>query len=144
MFNTKSKNLHFAHFDIAGFSYWEGCMVMNQLKIGDEVQLVREENNKFDPYAVAIMFDGYKLGYIPRTNNEQFCALMDQGHSIIFEAHIHGPALGELGQRADLVVVPSADQHGIDLDFFEARIQRITPDSHMEHQVSVIVYLKRA
>ena len=110
MFNTKSKNLHFAHFDIAGFSYWEGCMVMNQLKIGDEVQLVREENNKFDPYAVAIMFDGYKLGYIPRTNNEQFCALMDQGHSIIFEA----------------------------------RIQRITPDSHMEHQVSVIVYLKRA
>jgi hypothetical protein len=44
MFNTKSKNLHFAHFDIAGFSYWEGCMVMNQLKIGDEVQLVREEN----------------------------------------------------------------------------------------------------
>ena len=64
MFNTKSKNLHFAHFDIAGFSYWEGCMVMNQLKIGDEVQLVREENNKFDPYAVAIMFDGYKLGYI--------------------------------------------------------------------------------
>ncbi len=85
-------------------------MVMNQLKIGDEVQLVREENNKFDPYAVAIMFDGYKLGYIPRTNNEQFCALMDQGHSYIFEA----------------------------------RIQRITPDSHMEHQVSIIVYLKRA
>ena len=85
-------------------------MVMNQLKIGEEVQLVREENNKFDPYAVAIMFDGYKLGYIPRTNNEQFCALMDQGHSNIFEA----------------------------------RIQRITPDSHMEHQVSVIVYLKKA
>ena len=110
MLNTKSKNLHFAHFDIAGFSYWEGCMVMNQLKIGDDVQLVREENNKFDPYAVAIMLDGYKLGYIPRTNNEQFCALMDQGHSSIFEA----------------------------------RIQRITPDNHMEHQVSVIVYLKRA
>ena len=85
-------------------------MVMNQLKIGYELQLVREENNKFDPYAVAIMFDGYKLGYIPRTNNEQFSALMDQGHSNIFEA----------------------------------RIQRITPDSHMEHQVSVIVYLKKA
>ena len=59
-------------------------MVMNQLKIGDEVQLVREENNKFDPYAVAIMFDGYKLGYIPRTNNEQFCAFMDQGSKEVF------------------------------------------------------------
>ena len=47
------------------------------------------------------------LGYIPRTANEQFCALMDQGYS----------------------------------DMFEARIQRITPDSHMEHQVGVIVYL---
>jgi hypothetical protein len=50
------------------------------------------------------------LGYIPRTANEQFCALMDQGYS----------------------------------DMFEARIQRITPDSHMEHQVGVIVYLKKA
>lgn len=110
MFNTKSKKLHFAHFDIAGFSYWEGCMIMGQLNIGDEVKLVREEDNKFDPYAVAIMYDGYKLGYIPRTANEQFCALMDQGHSNIFEA----------------------------------RIQRITPDSHMEHQVGVIVYLKKA
>lgn len=50
------------------------------------------------------------LGYIPRTTNVQFCALMDQGYS----------------------------------DMFEARIQRITPDSHMEHQVGVIVYLKKA
>lgn len=28
-------------------------------------------------------------------------------------------------------------------NIFEARIQRITPGSHMEHQVSVIVYLKK-
>ena len=110
MFHTKSQNVHFAHFDIAGFSYWEGCMVMHKLEIGTKVELVREADNRFDPYAVAVHFDGYKLGYIPRTANEQFCALMDQGYS----------------------------------DMFEARIQRITPDSHMEHQVGVIVYLKKA
>ena len=110
MFNTKSQNLHFAHFDIAGFSYWEGCMVMHRLKIGTKVALVRERDNRFDPYAVAVHFDGFKLGYIPRANNEQFCALMDQGYS----------------------------------DMFDARIQRVTPDSHMEHQVGVIVYLKKA
>ena len=110
MFNTRTQNVHFAHFDIAGFSYWEGCMVMHRLKIGTKVELVREADNRFDPYAVAVHFDGFKLGYIPRTNNEQFCALMDQGYS----------------------------------NMFDARIQRVTPDSHMEHQVGVIVYLKKA
>ena len=67
-------------------------------------------SNMFHTKSQNVHFDGYKLGYIPRTANEQFCALMDQGYS----------------------------------DMFEARIQRITPDSHMEHQVGVIVYLKKA
>lgn len=110
MHNTKSHNAHFAHFDIAGFSYWEGCMVMDRLKIGTKLELVREMDNRYDPYAVAIHFDGYKLGYIPRFENEQFCTLMDQGYS----------------------------------NAFEARVQRVTPDNHMEHQIGVIVYLKKA
>ena len=61
MFNTKSKNLHFAHFDIAGFSYWEGCMVMNQLKIGDEVQNSRVWLNSF-------IGDKAKLTITPKTD----------------------------------------------------------------------------
>ena len=81
MHNTRSHNVHFAHFDIAGFSYWEGCIVMDRLKIGTKLELVREMDNRYDPYAVAINFDGYKLSYIPRFENEQFCALMDQGYS---------------------------------------------------------------
>jgi ribonuclease HII len=64
MFNTKSQNLHFAHFDIAGFSYWEGCMVMHRLKIGTKVALVRERDNRFDPYAVAVHFDKITEGLI--------------------------------------------------------------------------------
>ena len=54
---TKSNNLHFAHFDIAGFSYWEGCLVMHRLKIGTKVDLIREPDNRHDPYAVAVRFD---------------------------------------------------------------------------------------
>ena len=45
MFHTRSENVHFAHFDVAGFSYWEGCMVMHKLKIGTKVELVTVESN---------------------------------------------------------------------------------------------------
>ena len=57
---------HWINFDIAGFSYYDGCMVLNELKPGMQLQLVNEENNKFDPYAVAVYYNDYKLGFIPR------------------------------------------------------------------------------
>ena len=60
------KKVHLTNFHIAGFGYWEGCEAFEQLKIGTRLDLIREEDNPFDPYAVAIYYGEYKLGFIHR------------------------------------------------------------------------------
>lgn len=41
-------------FHLAGFAYCDGLDVIEELKLGQTVQLVREEGNPHDPDAVAI------------------------------------------------------------------------------------------
>ena len=76
---------------------------------GKKVRLEREEDNKHDPYAVAIWFGENKLGFIPRDMNQDLSKFLEMGYT----------------------------------DIFDARIQRVAPDEHPEHQVSVIIYLNR-
>lgn len=40
---------------------------LSKLTIGTEVNLVAEPHNAYDPNAVMVMFNGQKLGYIPKT-----------------------------------------------------------------------------
>lgn len=63
---NKTINRHLSHFNIAGFTYWEGCIAFQELKVGSQLRLVREADNKFNPYAVAIYYENTKLGFIPR------------------------------------------------------------------------------
>ena len=51
--------------NIAGFTYGEGCIVMEELKVGTELTLVRDRYNKFAPLAIAVYYKNSKLGYIP-------------------------------------------------------------------------------
>lgn len=82
------KKTHLTNFHIAGFAYWEGCEAFESLKIGTKLQLEREEDNKFDPYAVAIYFDGLKLGFIPREHNHDISKFLDMGWNDLFEVRI--------------------------------------------------------
>ena len=59
------EKIHLDNYHIAGFSYWDGSEAFEHLHIGTKLDLVREEDNRFDPYAVAIYFEDYKLGFIP-------------------------------------------------------------------------------
>ena len=47
---------HLMNCRIAGFSYWDGAEAFEKLKIGTPLDLVREPDNRFDPYAVAIYY----------------------------------------------------------------------------------------
>lgn len=105
----KSDKEHFINCNVAGFTYHEGCEVLNQMKFGDVVTLVREDENEHDSKAVALFFNDVHIGYIPRNENDMLAKLMDLGW-------------GEM---------------------FEARIQSLDPTAHPEHQIGVIVYIKR-
>ncbi len=88
MVNTKiMKKRHFLHCRLAGFTYYEGPEVFEQLKIGTRLSLQYEKDNKFDPYAVAVYFGEAKLGFIPREHNHEISKFLEMGYHL-FETQI--------------------------------------------------------
>lgn len=64
---------------VVGFQYYEGVRLWPRLNLGDPVTLVREPDNPHDAKAIALYWQGEKLGYIPRCDNAVIANLMDQG-----------------------------------------------------------------
>ncbi|WP_434980444.1 HIRAN domain-containing protein [Daejeonia sp. YH14] len=65
---------------VAGTSYQnltdiEEKIILNESKL----ELKREPKNEYDEFAVAVFFEGHKLGYIPRSKNQTIARLMDAG-----------------------------------------------------------------
>ena len=83
------KRRHFSNFDIAGFTYWDGAIVFNELKIGTQLRLERENENQYDPKAVAIYLGEYKLGFVPRCENDHISKLCEAGYGNIFDVCIN-------------------------------------------------------
>ncbi|HEL2683970.1 HIRAN domain-containing protein [Streptococcus suis] len=75
-------------FHLAAFAYYDGLDVIDQLKPGTPVQLVGEPSNPHDSEAVAIFYQGTKLGYIPSDKNSLISRLIYFGHGDILEARI--------------------------------------------------------
>ena len=73
-------NNYFANFNIAGFMYYDGVDVFQELKIGTELKLVPEPENKHDEYAVALYYGEHKLGFIPRGTNREIGKLLHFGY----------------------------------------------------------------
>ena len=80
-------------------------MALENLKIGTPLKLVREEENKFDPYAVAIYYEDYKLGYIPRGENEMICKFLDLGYADIFDLRVQRISLDAHPEKQVGVIV---------------------------------------
>jgi len=64
---------------LAGFQYYGGKQVWTEMHEGDVLELVREPQNSHDPRAVRVEWQGIKLGYVPRRDNEAVARLMDRG-----------------------------------------------------------------
>lgn len=62
----------------------KGKKIIQSLKPGTKLKLVREPDNRFDRWAIAIhTMDDVKIGYMTRYKNETIARLMDAG----FEFH---------------------------------------------------------
>ncbi|PIE50527.1 MAG: DNA-binding protein [Flavobacteriales bacterium] len=70
---------HLAHFNIAGFTYYDGVECFNKLKIGEKLRLELDAENKYDARAVAIYYKNYKLGFVPRSENRIIYKLLSVG-----------------------------------------------------------------
>ena len=67
------------HAPLAGFVYYDGKGVWENMKTGDRLALAREPSNPHDAKAIRIEWKGQMLGYVPRRDNADLARQMDLG-----------------------------------------------------------------
>ncbi len=78
----------------AGFQYYQGLALINELAPGDRLMLVREPGNSHDRLAVEIYTpDHRKLGYLPQYLNEIPAIHLDNGKNLYALVHRVDPHL---------------------------------------------------
>ncbi|MBI2294411.1 MAG: HIRAN domain-containing protein [Betaproteobacteria bacterium] len=67
---------------LAGFQYYQGGRLWDEIKVGDPLTLAREPDNPHDSNAVRVEWQGHKLGYVPRRENQAVARHMDSGGKV--------------------------------------------------------------
>ena len=67
---------------LAGFQYYRGGQLWDEIKVGDPLTLAREPANPHDSNAVRVEWRGHKLGYVPRRENQAVARHMDSGGKV--------------------------------------------------------------
>ena len=67
---------------LAGFQYYPGKALGNEMKVGDALTLQREPSNPHNANAMIVFWSGQWLGYIPRQENSDVARQMDQGATV--------------------------------------------------------------
>lgn len=62
---------------VRGFQYYNGPKLLNEMKEGDMLELVREPENKYDDCAVALHWNKKKIGFVPAEENHLLSKLLD-------------------------------------------------------------------
>lgn len=111
--NRYERSRHLVDFHVAGFAYYEGLEVIDELTLGKPVQLFVEHDNPHDPDAVVIYYQKYKLGYMPSNKNHLLSQLLYFGHTDLFEARIQYVNKESHPERQFRVVVKIKDKRTI-------------------------------
>lgn len=74
---------------VAGFRFYEGLNLLTQMKEGDLLELVREPLNEYDSGAVALHWQGKKIGFVPSAINEMLSYLIDANALSLFGVITH-------------------------------------------------------
>jgi len=80
--NEKNDIIFLKSFYVAGFQYYQGAFLFNDMSIGSKIELLWDKNNKHDDYAVGLYFEGEKIGYVPRGDNKGIAEFLKLGHDM--------------------------------------------------------------
>jgi hypothetical protein len=84
---------------VAGYQFYQGPVVISQLRTGDPLVLRREPDNPHDEWAIEVLTtSGAKLGYVPRSSNEVIAELLDQGLAVKAEIDYLDPDTDDPGE----------------------------------------------
>ncbi|MGD9388090.1 MAG: HIRAN domain-containing protein [Gammaproteobacteria bacterium] len=76
---ARESRYDFAVFPVAGFCYYDGPGLLDRIRAGDPVTLVREPDNPHDDRAIRVEALGRRIGYVPRSENRPLARLLEQG-----------------------------------------------------------------
>lgn len=69
--------------DVVGMQYSKMLpLLMDDIKVGMALRMVRRPDNKYDHNAIAVCYDKHRIGWIPMACNEIFARLIDGGHTL--------------------------------------------------------------
>ncbi|MCR5298983.1 MAG: HIRAN domain-containing protein [Paludibacteraceae bacterium] len=111
----ETRKKFFMECHLAGRMYHEADEVWEKLKVGTELRMERDLENRYDRDAVAVMYDdkkakeAYCIGYIPQEKNKTIASLLEMGWT----------------------------------NLFECRINRINADTHPENQIHLTIKIKK-
>jgi len=74
---------------VAGFRHYQGMEILSLMKEGDLLALVREPENEYDSQAIALHWQGKKIGFIPQATNEMLSYLLDADALSLFAVITH-------------------------------------------------------
>lgn len=94
-------------FTIMGSSFVNGATgLIDRLKPGQMLALLRQPNNPADKNAIAIMWGSRGLGWIPRGLAAEIAPLMDSGISVIVRKAAPLPSFGAYRGILELAYIP--------------------------------------
>jgi hypothetical protein len=64
---------------LAGLRHHAGAELWRELRVGERLELAREPRNPYDANAIAVLWRGRKLGYVPRSENAALAWGLDRG-----------------------------------------------------------------
>ena len=67
---------------LAGFQFYAGKTLWDEMQEGDALALLREPDNAHDANAIRVEWRGRKLGYLPRAENRAVAVEMDRGGKV--------------------------------------------------------------
>lgn len=77
--NAQSIRLLIQASPLAGSQYYALGTFWPQIRVGDELTLRREPDNRHDRLAIRVDWQGHQLGYLPRAQNRVPAEAMDRG-----------------------------------------------------------------
>jgi hypothetical protein len=68
--------------EVCDLRYYDMIYVYHKIKTGEELELRRDLMALFNPYAIEVVYKGYKLGYVSERNSRMIAMQMDQGKKV--------------------------------------------------------------
>lgn len=90
---------------VAGFGHWYGPQVMEKLRPGKKLKLRSEPDNPYDPNAVSVWCGKTKIGFVPKSKNEDLSKMLFFGYGDAFEAYVQSTDWTQHPERQVRMVV---------------------------------------